>query len=240
MRQSFVLFMSFALLLGFPTKQANAFSENKSKIIKAVIGATATISSLAIWRHYNKKVEQLEKTQELFARINGIDEAMMWRIRRLTMYKHCSLFVAFLSCGYTIKQVAGLLKGGETEAQEEECQKEINPESSDEDVITPTAFYDFYGTIFKFGIEGLPDDGKEHLTYTLILGEEQRKLLQVELPKAFSKLTQGQILFKKGVPRLSGKARTDMSWLDFDREFRKLLGLKIIFSDMFRKQQPTS
>ncbi len=193
------------------------------------------VGSLAIWRHYNKKIERLEKTQELFAKVNGIDEAMMWRIRRLTMYKYCSLFVALLSCGYTIKHVVSLLKKENVETQKEAPPKEeSNIASSEEGVTTPTAYYYLIsGSIFKYGIAGLPNDGKEHYSWTW-LNEKQMAKVKNGLTEAFSNLTKGQVLFDTVSSWPGGKAATNMSWSDFDRELRNFLGNEFMLSDMAR------
>ncbi len=117
MKRFFVSFFVFIFFLSFSTNQTTVFAENNYRGIKAAVGVAGIAGSVVLWRHFGKKIEKIERLQKVFEKVRGIDHGYAERIKKLLLYKHLCLFGTLLSFGYTVKQVAGILKKALEEVQ---------------------------------------------------------------------------------------------------------------------------
>jgi len=131
MKRFYVSFFVSIFFLSFFTNQTTVCAENHYRGIKAAVGVAGIAGSLVLWRHFGKKIERVEKLQKIFEKVRGVNHGYAERIKKLLLYKHLCLFGALLSFGYTVKQVAGILKEVAEARAEKEEEKDDEDESDD-------------------------------------------------------------------------------------------------------------
>ncbi|MCK4518019.1 hypothetical protein KAT92_04535 [Candidatus Babeliales bacterium] len=120
-------FRAFILLLVFLTNIKLTFAEESYYPgIKTAVGTAAIVGSIVLWRHLDKKIKHLERTQIFLEQMKRFENSanLDKRIKKLTRYKYFSLFAALLSLGYTINKAIKFAKSFEPVEDELEPEKE--------------------------------------------------------------------------------------------------------------------
>ena len=130
MGRSFVRFIIVILTLSLFAGTQSVFAENHHRGMKAFVGVAVIAGSAGLWWHFDKEVKRLEKVQKLFDKIKGVDLRSVQRLKELLLYKHISLFMTLLGCGYTIKQVGCLIR---ERVEQEEADKAEEPVKQNKD-----------------------------------------------------------------------------------------------------------